>query len=169
MRRLLSIVAALSLAGVAAGLAMAPAVAAPAKSAGRATTQVAQHAALPQNFEAYYDWSTANGPYATTSPANIPCLSLVVTANWGNYGCRNVDESFSNILSVAVRLYYSPNEQGAWVCIPAGWTSPKNSGLSNYWFNNGPNAPGYGQGIWNNVASASVSSGNNCTNSIKTE
>jgi hypothetical protein len=148
---------------------MAPATAAPAKPAATAVAQHSQHAAAPQNFEAYYDYSTANGPYATTSPDDVPCLELVVTANWGNYGCRNVDESFGNLLSVAVRLYYSPDEQGAWVCIPAGWISPKNSGLSGYYFNNGPNAPGYEQYIWNNVASASVSSANNCVNSITKE
>lgn len=143
-------------------LATAPvgaAVRAPVAAAGTAHPAVARHpasVASPGNFQAYYDFAkeTTSGP---------SCLNLVVTANWANYGCRNVDEAFANLLSVAVRLYYSPNEKGAWVCVPAGWTS---SDLYGYTFNNGSGDAGYGQLIFNNVASARVSGSNNCTNKI---
>lgn len=77
--------------------------------------------------------------------------------NWGNYGCRNVDEYFEQPLpGFVVRLYYSPNAGGAWVCVPYGFVGS----LAPYAFDDGPTtAGGYGQGIWNNVASSVVSAG----------
>jgi hypothetical protein len=54
-----------------------------------------QSARPAQNFEAYYDFATET----TSGPS---CLNLVVTANWSDYGCRNIDEAFANLLTVAV-------------------------------------------------------------------
>lgn len=46
--------------------------------------------------------------------------------NWNvgsGYDCRNQDESFANESGGPVRLYYSPNYQGAWACVNSGWFS----------------------------------------------
>lgn len=125
-------------------------------SASRASSLAQQHSTALKNFEAYSD-------FTATGENGAPCLSLIVSANWGDYGCRNRDESFGNLMSVAVRLYYSPNQAGAWVCVPSEWNS---TNLSGYTFNNGSGRPGYGQYIWNNIASSSVSTGNDCSNPI---
>lgn len=94
------------------------------------------------------------------------CIYSSGTTNWSNtfFQCRNLDESFANRTSGLVRLYYSPNEQGAWVCIDA---SKYENNLSGFVFNNENKAEtaGYGQPIKDNVASSEAASGN-CSNPL---
>lgn len=108
----------------------------------------------------YCDYSGTDG--------NDTCIYGAVTTNWSNdfFQCRNSDESFANRLSGLIRLYYSPGEAGAWVCIDASkydnnFSSPK------YTFNNEGtgNTAGYGKPIVNNVASSEVASGS-CSNPL---
>jgi hypothetical protein len=102
--------------------------------------------------------------YSTTNQGTL-CAEIQGTngssVNWSNYGCRNVDESFANGATVAVRIYFSPNEGGAWTCLPAGgsWNNLDNS---KYTFNSGSGA-GAGQKVENNVASSQFATSNNCT------
>ncbi len=109
----------------------------------------------------YYDFSNSSTLcfQAGPSPSSV---------NWSSEGCRNVDEYFADELpdSDAIRLYYSPNEDGAWVCVPNGFGATNSGNLSGYTFNNGPGDAGYGQSIENNVASSKVADGNNCSNPI---
>lgn len=85
-------------------------------------------------------------------------------SNWNAAGCRNIDESFSNRLGELVRLYYSPNYQGAWACVDNGWYS-NNMNKDVYTFDNGSGDAGYGQEIWDNVAS-SKPAGGSCSNPL---
>jgi hypothetical protein len=100
--------------------------------------------------------------YAGTNGSDLCLEASVSLPNWGDYGCRNVDESFANRTSGLVRLYYSPDYQGAWVCIDA---SKYSNNLAPYTFNNGSSSAGYGAPLENDVASSSTASGN-CTNPL---
>jgi hypothetical protein len=99
---------------------------------------------------------------------NDRCFAIEVSQpNWGNYDCRNLDESFANRdgEGVLVRLYYSPNYKGAWACVNNGWYS-NNLNKDVYTFNNGgSSAPGHGQEIWDNIASSYVGDGT-CSNPL---
>ena len=76
--------------------------------------------------------------------------------------CRNQDKGISNALSDPIRIYYSINHNGAWACLPAQ-TVYQNLNHSNQTFNNGSGDAGYGQQVWENVASLSVFEGS-CSN-----
>jgi hypothetical protein len=122
-------------------------------------------AAVPANpsrtcsFLQYYCvWSIKNGSNDLNNPG-VCIASGVSVSNWG--ACRNVDESFFNATSVAVRLFYSPSFAGAWICIPA---TTYLGDLSNITFNNGTTVSGYGKSVFNDVASSQLSGANNCTN-----
>jgi Peptidase inhibitor family I36 len=81
---------------------------------------------------------------------------------------RNEDESVENSgapYDLYLRLYYSPNYAGAWVCINPGSWLPN---ASNYNFNNGSGDAGYGATVWKNVASARFNT-EACTNPIGRE
>jgi hypothetical protein len=96
----------------------------------------------------YCDFVGTNG--------NDECFGISLSQpNWGNYDCRNLDESFANRdgEGILVRLYYSPNYQGAWACVNDGWYS-NDLNKDVYTFNNGAGDAGYGQEIWDNVASS---------------
>jgi Peptidase inhibitor family I36 len=87
---------------------------------------------------------------------------LKVNTSQPNLGSfRNTDNSEANGVG-PVRLYYSPNYGGAWVCTISGLAITP---LSDYTFNNGSGLAGYGQNIANNVASIKVG-GSACTNPI---
>lgn len=84
-------------------------------------------------------------------------------ANLGSIGWRNIDESVENDAEPYgeyLRLYYSPNYGGAWVCLNVG-TYIQNT--ANHSFNNGSNLAGYGATLYRNVASVSFSD-TKCTN-----
>jgi hypothetical protein len=104
------------------------------------------------------DYIGTNGTYE--------CIYSAGSTNWANtlFQCRNLDESFANRTSGLVRLYYSPNEQGAWACINA---SKYENNLAGFTFNNESkaNTPGYGKPIEDDVASSEVASGN-CSNPL---
>jgi hypothetical protein len=88
--------------------------------------------------------------------------------NWDELGmgCRNEDESFANVSGFPVRLYYSPNFQGAWACVNTGWYS-NNLNKDIYTFDNGGSGDaGYGQEIWKNIASSTQASSGKCTNPL---
>jgi len=108
----------------------------------------------------YCSFNSTNG--------NNECLEggLVNPVNWPS-ACRNHDESFANIVSGLVRVYYSPNEKGAWACIPNGWYS-NNLNKSAYTFDNGSGDAGYGQEIWENIASSAGGglNGGKCSNPL---
>jgi len=79
---------------------------------------------------------------------------------------RNADESVDNPIGLNnnkmyLRLYYSPNYAGSWVCMNPGFIP----NTSAYAFNNGPSLGGYGTSIWKNVASATLT-GTACGNPI---
>lgn len=101
--------------------------------------------------------------YASTSGSKLCQEQSGTVRYWSNFGCRNVDESFANRTSGLVRLYYSPNLKGPWVCVDSGWYS-NNLNNGAYKFNNG-SGTGYGEKIINNVASSSTALGT-CTNPL---
>jgi hypothetical protein len=100
--------------------------------------------------------------YAGTSGSDLCLLDNATDRYWSDAGCRNVDESFANRTSGLVRLYYSPDLGGAWVCIDA---SKYSNNLAGYVFNNGSGKAGYGAPLENDVASSSTASGN-CSNPL---
>jgi Peptidase inhibitor family I36 len=115
----------------------------------------------PQHYWCLYSGLNGN-PLCWSSLATVRYLS--------DYDCRNLDDSFANRTGGLVRMYYSPNLQGDWVCVNSGWYS---NALYNefYVFNNGPigNAQyGTGQSIYLNVASIEVGSGK-CSNPLPEE
>lgn len=71
-------------------------------------------------------------------------------------GCRNRDESIANGSADVVRMFYSPNFAGAWVCINPG---TQFANLSGYRFNNGPHRAGYGSPVEDDVASIQFGTG----------
>lgn len=104
------------------------------------------------------DWCFVVEPQTITNWDDVPGDAAAA--------CRNVDESFYNSNSGVVRLYYHPlniDSGGAWACVPA-YTYL--SDLAGYVFNNGPNAPGYGQAVWNNVGGSTYDWGGTCLNPI---
>jgi hypothetical protein len=128
-----------------------------------ANHDIAGKSLLDIPFQAYDDcsptfWCTYNtthgGSFCLSSPGNV--------SNWGNYGCRNEDESFANRTNGGVRLYYSPNYKGPWACVNRGWYS-NNLNKDVYLFYNG-SGTGHLREIWKNVASSSV--GSRCTNPL---
>jgi hypothetical protein len=104
------------------------------------------------------DYSGTNG--------TLECIYSAGSTNWANklFECRNSDESFANRTSGLVRLYFSPNQKGAWVCINA---SKYDNNLAGFKFNNenSGNTAGYGQPIEDNVASSQVAGGS-CSNPL---
>jgi hypothetical protein len=88
-------------------------------------------------------WSGINGDgaleYGTTSASSI--------------SLRNLDGSVENSgdpYNLYLRLYYSPNYGGAWVCLnPGVWLA----NTANYKFNNGSGYPGYEKTLYDDVAS----------------
>ncbi|HEY8044523.1 MAG TPA: hypothetical protein VIF35_09670 [Streptosporangiaceae bacterium] len=105
-------------------------------------------------------WCMWSGTEATGTQFGPKSGSI---ANLGNYSWRNLDESVENSAEpygVYLRLYYSPNYGGAWVCLNVG-TYIQNTG--NHSFNNGPNLAGYGATLYRNVASVSFTD-SVCTN-----
>lgn len=115
-------------------------------------------------LQAYDDCSSAFWcTYNTTNGGSYCLSSQGNVSNWGNYGCRNEDESFANRTSGGVRLYYSPDYGGAWACVNPGWYS-NNLNKNVYLFYNGSGLSGYHQEIWKNVASSGV--GSKCTNPL---
>jgi hypothetical protein len=101
--------------------------------------------------------------YNGLSGANV-CLDVWLPepdANWGS--CRNKDESFAYRAGGLVRLYFSPNYQGAYACVNDEWYS-NNLNKAAYTFNNGGGA-GAGQEIWENIASSKPGSGS-CANPL---
>jgi hypothetical protein len=99
----------------------------------------------------YYSWNNDTG-------SGTPCLTATYTetvSNWGS--CRNKDEYFANDTPGAVRLYYSPDEEGAWVCVPASWQGS----LEPYTFDNDKSGDtaGYGSPVYEDVASSTSDSG----------
>ena len=111
----------------------------------------------------------------TDCPGNNACVwagnnfteAFLITypgaTQWGPPGFRNVDESFYNNSLYSVRLYYSPGEKGAWVCIKPNTTISDIN--SSYVFNNGSGDSGYDSPLRNDVASSSMTT-KTCTNPI---
>jgi hypothetical protein len=142
--------------------------AAPTAAVAAAQPHSAAHAAGPQitggckSYSSYCDYAFTNPNFSTNG--NVCFIIDANLANWDDNpqvnSCRNVDEAFDNNTPDVVRLYYSPNYSGAWVCIPAH-TGIEN--LSGKPFNNGSGLAGYGQSIFNNVASSTISTGT-CSN-----
>jgi hypothetical protein len=121
----------------------------------------------------------AASAHAGSASPNLSCpdtgwcifLSTYYTGSWESGAVneplmpyRNQDESESNYRGW-LRLYYSPNYAGAWVCIDDGTDIPD---TSKYVFNNGAGKAGYGATLWNNVASLTWSSSSSsiCSNPI---
>jgi hypothetical protein len=84
-------------------------------------------------------------------------------SNLDSVSFRNLDESVASAFTAKyVRLYYSPNYDGAWVCLDPG-TSISN--VASVTFNNGSGEAGFGQSIYQNVASVGINS-SKCTNPV---
>jgi Peptidase inhibitor family I36 len=107
--------------------------------------------------------------YSGLSGSGLCWHSLATVRYLSDYFCRNEDASFANRTPGLIRLYYSPNLSGDWVCVNSGWYS---NNLFNdfYKFNNGTSgtAGGAGELIWMNVASVEVASGK-CSNPLPEE
>jgi hypothetical protein len=135
-----------------------------ARGAVGTTARAAHQASLTPPPQPFYD-------YAATGYKS-ECFAVDgggADVNWSTYGCRNVDESIDNQASIngasfIVRLYYSPNEGGAWTCVPVG-EEIGNLNNKKYTFNSG-SGPGAGDMVWNNVASSAASDTGSCTNPI---
>jgi hypothetical protein len=84
---------------------------------------------------------------------------LLEWANVGS-GCRNRDVAFFSDWPGPIRLYYSPDRGGAWVCVPPGW----GGSLAGYTFNNGSGDAGYGDPVKNDVASSYANDSGSCSN-----
>ena len=102
---------------------------------------------LNGNLSVWCLWTGTDGAGSRLDAGNsIP--------NLGTDGYRNVDESVLNTgdgeLPSTVFLYYSPNYQGAWLCLPAGYYV---ANASTWHFNQGKGLAGYADSIWRNVAS----------------
>jgi hypothetical protein len=98
-----------------------------------------------------YTWCIWTGTGGTGSVIDAG----ISIPNLGVAGYRNVDESVENDGSspppgVTLFLYYSPNYQGAWLCLPGGYYV---ANASTWHFNQGKGLAGYDQSIWHNVAS----------------
>jgi hypothetical protein len=78
-----------------------------------------------------------------------------------------VDVRFASGWPWPIRLYYSPNGDGAWVCIPPDWSG----NLAGYYFNNDSSSQysGYEAQVENDVASSKASTGGSCSNPITNE
>jgi len=98
--------------------------------------------------------------------ADVCVDEVTALPNWNELDCRNLDESFANVSGDPVRVYYSPNFEGAWACVNSGWYS-NDLNKDVYTFNNGGNGDaGYGQEIWENIASSAQASGGTCGNPL---
>jgi hypothetical protein len=102
--------------------------------------------------------------FSETSGNDLCFVADSGISNWGVYGCRNIDESFANETGGLMRLYYSPDHHGAWACVNNGWYS-NDMNKDIYTFDNGSGDAGYGQEIWDNVASNTTASGS-CSNPL---
>jgi len=100
-------------------------------------------------LQVYYD---IYGDYCAVESSNSP--------NWGS--CRNQDEGLYEWRYSIVRIYYSPNYAGAWACLPA-FEAYFDLNQSDETFDNGAGRPGYGQQVWENVASSAFGTGS-CSN-----
>ncbi len=111
--------------------------------------------------------------YSSTNYGNLCTRLSVATGSTGNgnsynlsdEGCRNVDESIDNASPTAVRLYFAPNDGGAWTCVPANMEIA-NLNQQKYQFNSG--GSGLGEEVWENVASVQASTSNDCNDPIGT-
>jgi len=117
-----------------------------------------------------YGYLIDGGYCVYSSSRYYPCMAVNYSVlNWGS--CRNKDEAFADIEDAAggccaVRLYYSPDWQGAWACVDIGWYS-NDLNQEAYTFDNGPGRLGYGQEIWENVASSQIVEGTSkCSNPL---
>jgi hypothetical protein len=139
-----------------------------ATTAASASAQASRHqrAQVPESVrpdQAYDNCHTGYYcDYVGTSGSDTCLVDNATDDSWQAAGCRNVDESFANRTSGLVRLYYSPDLGGAWVCIDA---SKYSNNLAGYVFNNGSGKAGYGAALENDVASSSTASGN-CSNPL---
>jgi hypothetical protein len=155
---------AVTLAAGLAGLDVTGASAAPTHTATNAAVSASARPAETARPDQAYD-NCPSGYYCDYVGTDGSTYCLILNGgddSWQDAGCRNVDESFANRTSGLVRLYYSPNLQGAWVCINPGAYS---NNLAGYVFNNGPDRAGYGAPLENDVASSSVASGD-CGNPL---
>lgn len=122
-----------------------------------AKSQVIPNGALDNCiFGAYCDFSRTSGAH------NCEDWGLDGPLNWAEQ-CRNHDESFANKIGGPVRLYYSPDEEGAWACVSNGWYS-NDLNKDAYTFDNGSGS-GAGQEIWENIASSDAAHGR-CTHPL---
>jgi hypothetical protein len=159
----------ISMAAVLTGMLASPAIAAPGRVGSPAALAVPAHtgaravaAATPncsEDGDSWCLWTKVNAGGTEFGPNHGSDNNL------GTIGLRNSDGSVENEAepyAVYLRLYYSPNYAGAWVCLDAA-TYIANT--ANYIFNNGTNRPGYHATLYDNVASVSFNS-SACTNPI---
>lgn len=157
----LAIVAILSGLGA---LSIGPALAAPI-----AASQTASHSAARMALAREVRTSSArpdatldgcpSGDLCIYHDTNFVDLCNASSASKQNYvACRNVDESVvNNMSSGKARLYYSPNQGGAWICIDAGSVI---NVASSFIFDQGSGLAGYGATLNNDVASLEEVTGN---------
>lgn len=155
--------------GVMAMVQVGPSAAATARHAGSSAALAAKKQAVAPTIAAASAptcgdnvdvWCMWSGTDATISQLGPKSGSI---ANLGSISWRNIDESVENSAEpygVYLRLYYSPNYGGAWVCLNVG-TYIQNT--ANHSFNNGPKLAGYGATLYRNVASVSFTD-SVCTN-----
>jgi hypothetical protein len=87
--------------------------------------------------------------------------------NLSTFEVRNLDKSLENAVGsdggkLYLRLYYSPNYGGAWVCVNPGFFAGDTGA---YYFDNGSGKAGFDQTIYDNVASLTYTT-SACTNPL---
>src|SRR5215469_7893963 len=156
MKRILPLLAAATAFAAMGAAPAAASQAAPSRSA--QASQIARHQiplANPQGAQAAVHCSSGNFcDYILPNYGGL-CYSTPETQT-SLAGCRNRDESIANGSRDLVRMFFSPNLAGAWVCINPGTQFANLFGLR---FNNGPNRPGYGFPVEDDVASIQFASG----------
>jgi hypothetical protein len=123
------------------------------ETAQAATTPTCTAIANPSG-PAWCIWSGTGGTGSQEAIGQSTVLDL------DNYYIRNLDKSVEDAVGanggkMYLRLYYSLNLKGSWVCLDPG-TFLYDTFYYN--FNNAPSQPGYGQSIYDNVASLSWTS-----------
>jgi Peptidase inhibitor family I36 len=165
-RKSLGVIAAI----IGSGLALiAPAMAVASSAPTPHHVKIVHRPSKPKEITIFCDGINVNGTWDPTmeycdfssgDPGGRGCLNADASvANWES--CRNQDIGFWNATPYSVRLYYSPNYAGAWICVPGNTDIGSLSGKD---FNNGSGDPGYGDPVRNDVASSTLSGSNNCSN-----
>jgi|HubBroStandDraft_6_1064221.scaffolds.fasta_scaffold435373_2 hypothetical protein len=136
-----------------------------ARTAGHESPLVTADGAYDQCRTEVVDGVWSYCAYKETDGRDLCVSGVDDLPNWNELGCRNLDESMANVSGFPVRVYYEPNWQGAWACLNNGWYS-NDLNKDVYTFSSGKGDAGYGQEIWENIASSAQATGGSCSNPL---